>query len=158
MGVAVAGAAAPMAAADPTAAVAAEAPAVVVAVAPLRLAMAWTKVAAPRPMAAQSRLPAAVVQPLTSAGPFAKWASSPLYFPGKMQADDHNRNTDTEMPGSATRQSCTIIAVSQQLGNRWQLTMLRAHLQHCAGVINPALTGRASEGVSNPEGTCHDRC
>ena len=112
-----------------------------VAEAPLRLAVAWTKVAAPRPMAAPSQeLPAAVMQPLTSGGPFAKSASSPLYFPGKMQAGDPIRNTDTAMPGSATRQSCTIIADLQQFGNRWQLTMLGAQLQRCAGVINPAST------------------
>jgi hypothetical protein len=68
-------AAAPTAAAvgDPTAAVAAEVPTVVAeAEAPLRLAAAWTKVAAPRPMTAPSLLLAAVVQPLTSADPFAK--------------------------------------------------------------------------------------
>jgi hypothetical protein len=120
---------------DPTAAVAAEVPTVAAAVvAPLRLAVAWAKVAVAK-VAAPSQLPAAVVQPLTSAGPFAKSVSSPFYCPDKilsdkMQAGDHNRNTDTAMSGSATRHSCTIVAGSQHFGNRWQLTTPGAQLRH----------------------------
>jgi hypothetical protein len=64
----------------------------VVAGAPLRLEVTLALAAAPRPMAA-------VMQPLTSAGPSAKLASSPFYCPDKilsdkMQADDHNSSIE----------------------------------------------------------------
>lgn len=90
-------------------------------------------------MAVLSQLADVLVQPQTSARAFAKSASSPFYFPGKMQADNRNRYTATAMSGSVTRKSCTKISSPQRPGTGGT-SQSRERLRHCAVVVNPAGT------------------